>query len=558
MSNKENKNKYIDEFNKNFKLESLLIVVVAIYFIVVKLLSDSNHLLDILMFFAMFYSGIQFVLVIPKLKFNEDIILGGAKIEILTFKTMIYKLLFSISFILIYISILIWYFDITGNIEKAGIIGSIIAAIGFGANVWAPDIYYAFILLRSESMNHGDIVYFDEKYYLVKRIGIFETILIQCINNNTVSIKNSIIADKKIDNLTQKSKEFGLIDKISLNIPIEYKYIEDKNYTDFKKKIDDIFNDSYQYIKNQELIEKSLFIILLNEIFDKENTIVEKLSKIKSVKDKDKIFRKDEVSKINTELFNDLLKYTYLDNTEKIVERLKKYTIDKNCFYNIMDEYATSIYSKSKNDLKYNLSDDESKILTDIPKLNRYNEIIQMYLNESISIDFSDYFTTTDIKEEIKNIDDFLDHVIVCNDIKEIKRLKDYIKTKYNKINNFIDKYYLTIQMYETKSSEESILSNNWLYENIIPRYIFIDEKKDIEIFIVDIYDYKIKYNIYFYNNELTNTYYTSEARRVLNSKHIFREEIIRKAFNSGVDLRVPFLNDSAENYINLQNKIDK
>ena len=81
------------------------------------------------------------------------------------------------------------------------------------------------------------------------------------------------------------------------------------------------------------------------------------------------------------------------------------------------------------------------------------------------------------------------------------------------------------------------------MYEFKLPlQTVYINPNRKLKIFINDIGNYAINYTIFYYNNEISKTRYTTEARQVINTRRIIIEEILRQSFKDGIDLKTPIL----------------
>jgi hypothetical protein len=279
--------------------------------------------------------------------------------------------------------------NIGNSISDYGLIGAIVAAIGFGANIWAPDIFHTLVILKSKSLEIDDIIKIKDEEYLVRDITLFETVLVDCTNNNRVIIRNQNIASMSIDNLTQRSKALGFRDKIVLKI--SYNKSDMKSYDKFNNKV-----------------HKMICVAYAN-IIDREKSELDKLKQQQQLCDKKEI-------------------------------------------------------------------------------LNIINEALE---NSGENV--------CEIRKEQLDEDNSLDH---------------------NKI------------LYEEDK----------LFDKYINRTVYINTDRDVKIFIDDIGDFAIHYNVFYYNNEVQKTKYTAEARQIINTRRVFIEEILKQSFRTKIDLKTPII----------------
>ena len=155
-----------------------------------------------------------------------------------------------ISVVSLYIIIDIWDFD--SLLQTTGIFGIAAAFLALTNQIWAPDMFFGMVILNSKMLEDGDVIQFanDSDEYIINKVTLIYTILLDVRNNHRTLIKNSKLVDARIDNLSKKASTDGLRMKLSYKIG----YPDKEEIDDFKKQIKDMFLEvNEEAIKNEDI-----------------------------------------------------------------------------------------------------------------------------------------------------------------------------------------------------------------------------------------------------------------------------------------------------------------
>jgi len=172
-----------------------------------------------------------------------------------------------ISVVSLYIIIDIWDFD--SLLQTTGIFGIAAAFLALTNQIWAPDMFFGMVILNSKMLEDGDVIQFsnEKDEYIINKVTLIYTILLDVRNNHRTLIKNSKLVDARIDNLSKKASTDGLRMKLSYKIG----YPSKEDFEEFKKRVNEMFAEANENAINDEDIkinEKIPFEWYLNETGD--------------------------------------------------------------------------------------------------------------------------------------------------------------------------------------------------------------------------------------------------------------------------------------------------
>ncbi len=199
-------------------------------------------------------------------RFGTEKVIDGQKEVIPTYYSRLTGLLFSIviSIKVVYLLVKIWQMD--SLLQTTGFVGVIAAFLVLTNAIWLPDIYYGLVILNSDMFEDGEAVRFTEQgpIYVINRISLIYTTLLNVENNNKAMIRNSKIMDNKIENLTRRASVEGL--RQSLSFKVSYPKFDDVTGENGEKdshlrsevdryyhKLETMFKEANEYVqKNSE------------------------------------------------------------------------------------------------------------------------------------------------------------------------------------------------------------------------------------------------------------------------------------------------------------------
>lgn len=184
------------------------------------------------------FSALSFV---SRKKFGTEKMFDDKKTYIDTYNSRLVDLivLVIISVISLYVIIDIWDFD--SLLQTTGIFGIAAAFLALTNQIWAPDMFFGMVILNSKMLEDGDVIQFgkDSDEYIINKVTLIYTILLDVRNNHRTLIKNSKLVDSRVDNLSKKASTDGLRMKLSYKIGYPVK----ENIEAFKKQIDEMFTE---------------------------------------------------------------------------------------------------------------------------------------------------------------------------------------------------------------------------------------------------------------------------------------------------------------------------
>lgn len=172
-----------------------------------------------------------------------------------------------ISVISLYMIIDIWDFD--SLLQTTGIFGIAAAFLALTNQIWAPDMFFGMVILNSKMLEDGDVIQLgsDHDEYIINKVTLIYTILLDVRNNHRTLIKNSKLIDSRVDNLSKKASTDGLRMKLSYKIG----YPAKDDIEAFKKQIDEMFKEANEKAMEDEDIkinDKMTFEWYLHETGD--------------------------------------------------------------------------------------------------------------------------------------------------------------------------------------------------------------------------------------------------------------------------------------------------
>jgi len=138
-------------------------------------------------------------------------------------------------------------------LEAGGVLGFIGVFLALTQSTWAPDILSGLIILNSGMVEVGDVIELgndDCSIGVVHKTKVFHTEILNLLNNHRVMIKNSMLREYKINNLSKFASAKGLRERLFFNI--DYAASEEKVRSMFLAAFEDAANSreiaiEYQY-----------------------------------------------------------------------------------------------------------------------------------------------------------------------------------------------------------------------------------------------------------------------------------------------------------------------
>lgn len=157
---------------------------------------------------------------ISRKKFGVEKKIDGEVVYLDTYNSrlvdiVVYVVIF---FLWIYTIILSWGWD--SQLQTTGFFGIVLGFLALTNSIWFPDIYYGMVILNSNMLEDGDVIKFNnyENENVINRVSFIHTILLDVRNNHRLLVRNSQLAQGRIDNLTKRASIDGLRHFLFFNI----------------------------------------------------------------------------------------------------------------------------------------------------------------------------------------------------------------------------------------------------------------------------------------------------------------------------------------------------
>lgn len=192
-------------------------------------------------------------------KFGKVKNIDGKEVGIVSYSSrMVNLLLVGTLFFFVLVTIInIWEYN--SLLEATGLIGLFLGFLALSSSIWGPDLFHGLVLLNSNTVEAGDIIELNEEYFIVHKTSFMETVLLDISNNRRTRLRNSTLADMKIDNITKIAHSHGLRETITYKIgyPIDYhksKQDRQKELQEHNEKVKDMLDAAFEEVKKDENI----------------------------------------------------------------------------------------------------------------------------------------------------------------------------------------------------------------------------------------------------------------------------------------------------------------
>lgn len=150
--------------------------------------------------------------------------IGGSVTHIETYQTRALSLLASLILGVIALITCIHFMGFDDLLKAGGMIGIIGVMIGLTQAAWAPDIISGLILLHSDAFEEGDVIELpNHQVGLIYKTKMFHTEILNLTNNHRIMIRNAILRDFVLHNLSKFASAKGLRECLTFNIGYDIK-----------------------------------------------------------------------------------------------------------------------------------------------------------------------------------------------------------------------------------------------------------------------------------------------------------------------------------------------
>jgi small-conductance mechanosensitive channel len=125
-------------------------------------------------------------------------------------------------------------------LETGGVLGFIGVMLALTQGAWAPDVISGLIILNSDLFEEGDVIELENGHKTLGTIfktKIFHTEILNLVNNHRIMIKNALLREHTVHNLSKFASARGLRECLSFKIgydvsTAQVKALFEKSYAD--------------------------------------------------------------------------------------------------------------------------------------------------------------------------------------------------------------------------------------------------------------------------------------------------------------------------------------
>lgn len=145
-------------------------------------------------------------------KFGKEIVTDEKHNYIDTYNSRLIDIFIMALVVMMILYLIINVWGMTSLLETTGILGLVVAFLALTNQIWALDPYYCMVILSSEMMEDGDIIKINNEphEYIIARVTFIYTILYDVKNNHRTMMRNSMLIQQKIENLSKRVSTDGL------------------------------------------------------------------------------------------------------------------------------------------------------------------------------------------------------------------------------------------------------------------------------------------------------------------------------------------------------------
>ena len=174
-----------------------------------------------------------------KREFNGTLMVGE------TYQTRLFTILANILIAIITLIAVIQELGFQSLLETGGVLGFIGVMLALTQGAWAPDIISGLIILNSDLFEEGDVIELENGHKTlgtVFKTKIFHTEVLNLVNNHRIMIKNALLREHTVHNLSKFASARGLRECLSFKIGYDVKASDVKSM--FEKAYADMLSES--------------------------------------------------------------------------------------------------------------------------------------------------------------------------------------------------------------------------------------------------------------------------------------------------------------------------
>ena len=145
----------------------------------------------------------------------------GARRVIPTYASHALSLMCSIGIVLLTMVISLQLIGLESLLQTGGVLGIIGIFLALAQNAWAPDLFSGLIILNSRLCDEGDVIQLNvdgKTIATVFKTKFFHTELLDLTNNHRLMVRNTLLRDCVVHNLSRFASARGLRERLDFNI----------------------------------------------------------------------------------------------------------------------------------------------------------------------------------------------------------------------------------------------------------------------------------------------------------------------------------------------------
>lgn len=157
-------------------------------------------------------------------RYGKEKEINGKTRRIETYNVRVLTLFARVFIFIIALITIIRVLGFSSLLEAGGVIGIIGVFLALTQATWAPDIFSGLIILNSDMFEEGDVIELrgqDAVYGVVYKTKVFHAEILNLLDNHRIMIRNALLRDKVIHNLSKFASAKGLREKLSFKIGYE-------------------------------------------------------------------------------------------------------------------------------------------------------------------------------------------------------------------------------------------------------------------------------------------------------------------------------------------------
>lgn len=188
-------------------------------------------------------------------KFGAIKVIDNQHVNIESYSSRMVQLLTTLFFAFMNLLIIIQILGYNSLLETTGLVGIVFGFFALTSSIWAPDIFHGLALLNSNMFEDGDIIEIDKEEYIIYKTSLLETVLLNIKNNHRTRLRNSVLASKKIDNLTKLADAQGNRETIVYKLSYPKECNSSEKFESFRDSVEEMFDKAFEECKGCQKIE---------------------------------------------------------------------------------------------------------------------------------------------------------------------------------------------------------------------------------------------------------------------------------------------------------------